>query len=741
MTRVISVLLGLGLVASLGVAIGFPRSFEEHAAVMDSLREMPRWEQVRWLARRGLPDPYLRDCTPVEDSGLSCVGRWSYGPCTWVDIRATPTDTTVFLSRGSGVSIIRFRCQDSLRLDLLADINSRSLTGRCQVRDSLLYVNSGGVECYDIHDLANPILLNWLSQPLIYDFFVVDTLLYTSSEDSLRIFSVANPASPRRLGACADSGYVMYVSGNYAYLGHQAGLFIVDVSNPVSPHRVRSLGYDVLSISVKDSLLFFGTTEFALHVYNVRDPATPFPVGSLSGIEAHDLYVSPTCDTVLYTPKLHVISISDPRNPRQIGFVNCPGWDYGVRAVPALNCALVADYFDGLVAVDIKNPDAPLVDTSVFAAGSSEDICIDNGKAYVAQYYCGMRILDISDPARPQLLGAYDTVGQTPPTSAIVARDSFAYFGWTWPPYLHSFSVTNPAKPVMHGGADITNPPEDMVFRDSFVYVAEANRFQIVNVARPREPALVGSCVLPGVPSDLCIADTVAYASRYIVSIARPDSPVMLGPIPGSPGGAIAARDSFAFAPAQYDSLVIVNAARPSAAFRVASLVLSGGHIWNAGAVLVGDTMLFIGGDLMHVVNVADPLDPREIATWRPPRWIRRVTFNAPYVYAACYEAGVCVLETVVAGLAETPLGKPPTGCLAVAPNPTSTSVLVRWGPAEPGFRRWRLCDAAGRVRQNGKGGNDGNDLEVDLTLLETGVYFLEVQSGSSFASAKVVKR
>ena len=192
--------------------------------VRDSLGTMPRWEQVRWLAKRRLPDPYLRDFTPVQDSGLRCVGRWSFGPSTWVDVRATSADTVVFLSRGSGVSIIRFRSQDSLRLDLLSDINSHGLTGRCQVRDTLLYVNSGGVECYDIGNLSNPVLLNWLSQPLMYDFFVVDTLLYTSSRDSLRIFSVSNPASPRWLGACADSGYVIYVSGSHAYLGHQAGL-------------------------------------------------------------------------------------------------------------------------------------------------------------------------------------------------------------------------------------------------------------------------------------------------------------------------------------------------------------------------------------------------------------------------------------------------------------------------------------------------------------------------------------
>jgi hypothetical protein len=47
MTRAISVLLGLGLLAATGVARGFPREFEEQAAVQESLsRVHPRMRAV-----------------------------------------------------------------------------------------------------------------------------------------------------------------------------------------------------------------------------------------------------------------------------------------------------------------------------------------------------------------------------------------------------------------------------------------------------------------------------------------------------------------------------------------------------------------------------------------------------------------------------------------------------------------------------------------------------------------------
>jgi len=670
------------------------------------------------------------------------VGRWSYGPSTWVDIRATPTDTIVFLSRGSGVSIVRFRSQDSLRLDLLADINSRSLTGRCQVADTLLYVNSGGVECYDIHDLASPILLNWLSLPLIYDFFVVDTFLYTSSRDSFRIFSVANPARPRPLGACADSGYVMFVSGSNAYLGHQAGLFILNVSNPASPHRVNRLGYDVLSISVRDTLLYFGTTEFALRVYNVADPAIPFPVGSLSGIEAHDIYLPPTCDTVLYTPKLHVINITDPANPRQIGFVDCPGWDYGVRALLALNYALVADYFKGVVAVNVTSPAAPVVDTMAFAGDEALDITIDNRKAYLASYHAGLQILDVTDPTKPSYLGCYDTAGASRTVKSATARDSFAFASWNVPRML-SIDVTNPRHPLRAAGCDgMFNQPEDMVIRDSLVYCAEANRFQIVNVARPREPVLVGSCNLPGYSGKMDMQDSLAYVTNTVFSIvnaADPAGPTVVGNY-GARIQGVDVVDTILFGTAPYTGLLALSVADPTHPYALDSLPLTD-TIWWTDVVVLG-SRAYVGGERVWIVDVSDPNDLRLIpgASWTPPYLIERMEYHAPYIYAACLEAGVCILESTAVGVTDASRDQPAaTQFLRVEPNPMRGSARVT-GITPAG--RIRVFDVAGRdVTDRVSFVRYPDALCMEGDRLPGGIYFVKSEDSNTKNVAKLIKQ
>jgi hypothetical protein len=716
---------------------------QDRQALMDSLRYLPPNIRSYYLDKAGF-DMWPKAQSRLESTGLRLVGRWGAGP----SVRVTGRDSIVYLSRGSEVVVIN--CADTANPRVLTTIQSPGLVARSILVGNRLYISSGYIETFDISDPANPVKLGSLfaRAPAID---VVDTLVYTLYRDSFKVFNFADPANPAMLGACRDSGYDLSVCNGYAYLGDRWGLYVLDVTDPSNPHRIALWGSNVISVKARGNVCCATLADIndnlTFYVLDARQPGSITPLGSLADQGGYDMYLSDSLAFLsgYYTGsgyEFKILSIGDSAHPRLIGQASTLGDNNGVWANMTGRLAFVADRTEGLQVFDISSPANPNHDTTLLAAGASLDIAVHGDLAAVANQSAGLKLISVANPANPVELGSIDTTYSRPDCDAVELADSFAFMGWQPNPYLRTILVTDPTHPEKVGACEgMQNDAQDMKLRDSLLYTVSMGRFYVVNVARPREPVLVGSCVLPGDASDLCVVDTVAYASRYIVSVAHPGSPVMLGSIPGSPGGAIAVRDSFAFVPAQYDSLVIVNVARPSSAFRVASLVLSGGHIWNAGAALVGDTLLYVGGDIMHVVNVTDASHPCEVASWRPPYDIRRVTFSMPYVYAACFYAGVCVLEAVAAGLTEPPRGSIPTGRLGIAPNPTSASVLVRWGPTEPRFRRWQLCDAAGRVRQSGKGGNDEKNLGVDLTLLETGVYFLEVQLGSSSVSAKVIRR
>jgi hypothetical protein len=718
----------------------------------DSLRDIEPWQRRQWLAERGLQDYYkTHSWQPTFDSGLRCVGRWSFGPSVKVSLHATAGDTIVCLARGSGASLIRFRSHDSLTLQLLSDINCNGIVSRAIIKDTLVYCGmqrgGTGIEVWGVNDLATPQRLAYVYLPSVMDIAVKDTFLYSIGyqQDSLRVFNVANPRIPVQVGACADSGINgVYVAGNYCYLADQYGLYVVDVSNPTSPHRAAAIGgFEALAVTVRDTLCYVGTydgSDFALRVYNVKDPATPFPVGSLAGIEAHDIYLPPTCDTVLYTPKLHVINIANPASPRQIGFVDCPGWDYGVVAVPALSHALVADYFEGLVAVDITNPILPRIDTAQFAAEMAQDIAVDNGRAYVASYHAGLRILDVTSPTAPTFLGSYDSAGTVPYMNSAVGRDSFAFVGWSRPKFV-SVDVSDPAHPAYAGFClDVANSAEDMVLRDTFVYVVEQGKLRVVNVARPREPELVGSCGLPGASYGIALQDSLAYVTTYpfaIVNVADPTQP-----------GIVASIWKGAFGVAVLDTLVYVaggdlytySVAKPSQPYLVDSL-----HVGDfVSAVAVADTLLYIGCDQgIRTVNVSDPRNPIVVGFATTPYAVWRVTYASPHIYAVCSDAGVCIFETTQTGVAERGRGAGRTRRrLQVRPTVVRDVLTIAWAGFGGGRVRLSVYDAMGRaVTSRELGYSPDGAVRLGLGQLAPGAYLVEVSAAGHGEIRKVLKR
>jgi hypothetical protein len=240
MTRAILVALCLELLVTIGVAAGLPRTFQEHAAVQESLSRVHPRMRASWLREHGLDDSYYTTFRRPESTGLACIGRWPWGP-SW---ELAGRDTFLYLGSGSGVRILSIA--DSVQPRMLGQINARGLVSQVVVQDSLLFVACGswGAQIYSVSDPANPREFGSMDA-VIGDLYVKDTFCYTAGEDSFRIHNFANPAKPTQVGAVRDSGDGIVEANGYAYVGcgsSGAGLNIYDVRNPHSPTRINTLG-------------------------------------------------------------------------------------------------------------------------------------------------------------------------------------------------------------------------------------------------------------------------------------------------------------------------------------------------------------------------------------------------------------------------------------------------------------------------------------------------------------------
>jgi hypothetical protein len=719
-------------------ALGREPGFAEYRSVRDSLRTVAPSHRARWLQARGLDvSEFVPTYRPDSATGLRLVGKYGRGPA----LSVTGQDSLVFVAMGSEVAVVDAAIPSIPHV--LAEIQLGFLPSRVRVRDSLLLVCGAAVEVWSI---ATPSLPRFISRlPMsVYDFCIRDTLLFLMSRDTFMVYNIAAPASPQRLGAYPDSGYATTITGNTVVIMLASGLGFVDVSNPASPHRVGSYGGYLWSACARGNICCMTAgnpnqpTWLQLQVIDISDPASAFPLGSLDSAGGYDLVIE---DSMLYASgfytgnhEFQIIGLGDSAHPRRVGACLTYGDNSGVWVDSQSRFAFVADRHMGLAVIDKTIPSSPFLDTLVLRADQARDVSVKDGLAFVADFTAGHKVLDVTDPTRPTEIGALDTLSGGFDVNAVAAMDSFICAGW-WPqPKFRTVNVVDPTQPVNAGGCTTFDDPQAIVVRDSWAYVAQRLRFQIFNVARPRAPVLVGSCVLPDESNDLWLSDTIAYVANLglvMVSVANPAAPRILGTWPGEALG-VTIRDTIAYV-ACVGSFVTVNVANPASPRTLDSLPANE-LLYD---VVLVDTLAYAGGKLLHVYNVADPANVREVATWNPPYSIRRLEYVPPFVYVACYEAGVCILDTLAVGIAETPasaLRNPPG--LSVSPNPAHDRIVLR-GARE--LSEVVLWDVSGRVARRIL--LDGGTTAVSLSGLQPGVYLCSIAVGGKRETVKLIKR
>ncbi len=655
MNRLVAVLLGAAFAAA---AFAREPGFQEYRVVQESLSGVhPRFREY-WLKSHGydvansLPKP-----NPLADStGLRLVGKWGRGPS--VDV--TGRDTLVALTLGSEVALLNFANPDEPQV--VSEMQLDFMPAQSVLTDSLLIAGGEGMDIWNVADPVHPTRIGRF--PIgAGDFCVKDSLVCFIQTDSFRVYNISDPANPRLLGFYPDSGFVLTVAGNTVVAGHPSvGLFFVDISNPAQPQRVGTYPSDYPLTADARGNLCCASFQSNVDPYPIRfvtlDISDPTSVRQLARIDSAGGYGIYLWDTLAfasgrdraYAEEFQVINIADSTHPHLLGRGTTPYDNWGVWACPPRHRAYVADRGKGLSVFDITDLAHPVRDTGVMVADLAYDVAIDGNRAYVADYVGGLRVLDVSDPSRPQELGGHDSSESTCWT--VASQDSFAFVGWRPSPYFRSMLVSDPSHPEQVGSGVVQTIPVDMVLRDTLVYLVGNLRLNIVNVARPRQPVLVGSCVLSGYSGNLALVDTIAYLSGpvlSVVSVAESDSPLVVSTWSRGVSG-LDVVDTILYAVGQNAQFWTLSVADPASPRPLDSLHLPS---YDGQDVVVIGTTAFVGERSIRVVDVSDPSNLRLCGAVSVPGWADRLLYEPPYVYAACYDAGVCIFETTQVGVQE----------------------------------------------------------------------------------------
>jgi hypothetical protein len=265
-------------------------------------------------------------------------------------------------------------------------------------------------------------------------------------QDGLRIIDISDPRAPVDVGhgACEHLGdneiyndVKLLESGGrrYAIMGsNQMGAVVWDVTTPAAPQIVShfgtadlmSGGSNVHSIFLDGGKAYLANIQYGFEIWDLADPRAPvkrsvfFPDNAPDGAFLHDLYVEGNRAYLnFWNAGMIVADVTDPTAPREIGrFAHYGDESSHSSWVTTVGARRIAGHGDEewgshLRLVDVTE-DNGWVPTQVGEWQTRPEVSAHNIMAagteiYMAYYQDGVRVIDISDPARPQQTAWFNT--------------------------------------------------------------------------------------------------------------------------------------------------------------------------------------------------------------------------------------------------------------------------------------------------------------------------------------------
>jgi hypothetical protein len=498
-----------------------------------------------------------------------------------------------------------------------ASVFGRGAVNGLAVRDGVAYAAAGdlGLQTFDASDPTRPRPLGW-----------ADT--------------------PGEAVGVALAGDYAFVADNWSPTGESSGLRVIDVADPEQPALVASLGpmWLVKAVEVVDDVAYVLEFEGSLRLIDVADPlapeelaAVPLPEGWGLRVEGDRAYVLTSgCGAASEERSIVVLDVSDPAGPVKLGQVETPCYPGGLEVVDAR--AYVVDY-NRFRVFDLSDP-AAFREIGSRDGDAGHALRVRDGLAYVIAAERGLRIFDVS-AATPQPRGKL----ALPREGRAVALDGdVAWLGTRVGPdvvlnptsgglataeaRLHAVDISDPAKPELLGSYLAPGAARRVAVEAGVAALADmGGGLRLYAIDTPERPRQLAHVRLDGVTRDVALRDGRAAvlvdggaspaAALVIEDIASPWAPRELGRafVPGYEGGLTFGPDGRIYVAAEGNfsedgGLWIFDLDAAGRPLLIGTVALD--H-YSRTVTVVGATA-YVSGIELQVVDVRDPTAPT--LTW-----------------------------------------------------------------------------------------------------------------------------
>jgi hypothetical protein len=512
---------------------------------------------------------------------------------------------------------------------------------------------------------------------------IIDRLVY----GEVLVFDASDPTHPVVRTTVPGSVFgftpaLVSATGDYVYAaGHvrpgpvteaqfdYVHIDVIDVSNPDFPFVAS--GYDKpdrlypQAMCVQDGLLhlaYWGNeVPSGYEVFDLSDPLYPSPldfyalqpteyIGSLR-LVGHLAYLTTSAG-------LRVFDFSDPRNLRLIAlfvFGSAEGFAHSPEFDLAGEYAYWSDLRGEMWVLQLTNPAAP-VQVGRFDTGFWRPwISLEGDVAYLFEADSKrFRVLDVSNPDEPALVGAKDFTSAGP--FKVVGQCGYVAAG----AFLQVLDLSNPSQPVEAGRFNAPCNGLDVVGNRAYVTGSSpANRLSVIEVTNPAAPRLVGYSNLPGSPGPPQVVGNFAYyrledTHLVIVDIRNPSQIVEVGRYYATNGlGAFQVSGPYAYllrrSWGEDTSLHVVSMADPAHPTRVGLYAYDPATVTVLQNLCVSGLYVLISlsesvTNRVDILDVTYPTRPVKAGDYSPESQFSSFVMSGSTLYAAG-DAGLTVLD------------------------------------------------------------------------------------------------
>ncbi len=284
-------------------------------------------------------------------------------------------------------------------------------------------------------------------------------------------------------------------SGNYVYVADgNTGLIVLLVTKFNTLSRIAALPLAgsgrAVSLAMKGNYIYMAARDEGVYVIDVSNPPTP-----------------------VLTNKLAPGSLINSGDQSEIDNAKVTF----LKQVDDLLYVSAGVYF---VILDITVPGSPVGMGMIKLSSINQHFVIENNMAYIAGYYKGLRIIDLSFPATPTLvIEKYG--GRT--YQGIAKLNNYIYMGGGGSGLL-VIDISDRNSPTLANQISLQDEgeksPYSMSVWKNFLFVADGLQgIKIVDISTPVSPVLLDTFDTPGDCHDLVVDDSKLYVADFFEGV------------------------------------------------------------------------------------------------------------------------------------------------------------------------------------------------------------------------------